>query len=43
MLYMTSIFNKYLLIMYYVTGILFSAGDIAINKANITYEAHITK
>lgn len=23
------IFNKYLLIMYYVTGILFSAGDIA--------------
>ena len=43
MLYMTSIFNKYLLIMYHLTGILLSAGDIAINKVNITYKAHITK
>ena len=29
--------------MYHVTAILLSAGDIAINKANITYKAHITK
>ena len=43
MLYMTLIFNKYLLITNYVTGILLGAGDIAINKANITYETHITK